>query len=88
MEILSVGACPYEEEVLEIHVRFEEGEVLTEGGTIQIEMMDDSFLEREVKITPFSELCTRGKRAYKYTLQGEDKYFVIKYINRYFGSET
>ncbi len=49
MEILSVGACPYEE-VLEIHVRLEEGEVLTEGGTIQIEMMDDSFLEREVKI--------------------------------------
>lgn len=49
MEILSVGACPYEE-VFEIHVRLEEREVLTEGGTLQIEMMDDSFLEREVKI--------------------------------------
>lgn len=32
--------------------------------------------------TPFSELCTRGKRAYKYTLQAADIYFIIKYINR------
>lgn len=53
MEILSVRGCPYEDhegEVLNIQVRLEEGEIITEGGTIQIEMMDDSFIEREVKI--------------------------------------
>lgn len=53
MEIVSVSGCPYEDhegEVLNIHIRLDEGEVLTEGGKIQIEMMDGSFLEREVKI--------------------------------------
>lgn len=53
MEIVSVGGCPYEDhegEVLNIHIRLDEGEVLKEGGKIQIEMMDGSFLEREVKI--------------------------------------
>ena len=34
------------------------------------------------KSTPFSELCTYGKRAYKYILQAADIYFIIKYINR------
>ena len=53
MEILSVTGSPYEDhegEVLNLHIRLDEGEVLTEGGTVQIRMMDDSFLEREVKI--------------------------------------
>lgn len=53
MEILSVSASPYgdcEGEVFNLHIRLEEGEVLTEGGTVQIEMMDESFLEREIKV--------------------------------------
>jgi len=32
--------------------------------------------------TPFSELCTHGKRAYKYALQASGIYFIIKYINQ------
>ena len=53
MEILYVRGCPYEDnegEVLNLHIRLDEGDVLTEGGNIQIEMMDDSVIEREVKI--------------------------------------
>ena len=53
MEILYVGECPYEDnkgEVLNLQVRLEEGEILMEGGNIEIEMMDDSVIEREVKI--------------------------------------
>ncbi|MCM1541058.1 MAG: hypothetical protein NC121_07340 [Blautia sp.] len=53
MEILYVRGCPYEDnegEVLNLHVRLEEGETLAEGGNIRIEMMDDSVIEREIKI--------------------------------------
>ena len=34
--------------------------------------------------TPFSELCTHGKRPYKYTLQAVGIHFIFKYINRKF----
>ena len=53
MKITGVGGCPYEDhegEILNIDVNLDEGEILYEGGTISIEMMDDSFLEREIKI--------------------------------------
>ena len=53
MEILSVSGCPYEDnegEVLNLDIRLDEGEFLTKGGNITIEMMDDSFIVREVKI--------------------------------------
>lgn len=53
MKILFVTGSPYEDnkgEVLNLHIRLEEGERLTKGGNITIEMMDDTFLDREVKI--------------------------------------
>ncbi len=53
MEILYVRGCPYEDtegEVLNLHIRLDEGDVLTEGKNIRIEMMDDSVIKREVKI--------------------------------------
>ena len=53
MKILSVTGSPYEDnegEVVNLNIRLEEGEVLTQGGNIAIEMMDDSFIDREVKI--------------------------------------
>lgn len=53
MKITGVSGCPYEDhegEVLNLDVDLEEGEVLYEGGTISIETMDDSFLERGIKI--------------------------------------
>ena len=43
MEILSVAGCPYEDyegQVLELHVRLEENEVVRVGEKISIEMMD------------------------------------------------
>ena len=53
MEILSVAGCPYEDyegQVLELHVRLEDGEAVHVGEKITIEMMDDTFIESEVKI--------------------------------------
>lgn len=53
MEIISVAGCPYEDhagDILVLHVKLDEGESLYEGGLISIEMMDDSFIEREIKI--------------------------------------
>lgn len=49
MKITGVGGCPYEDhegEILNIDVNLDEGETLYEGGTISIEMMDDSFLKK------------------------------------------
>lgn len=53
MKVLSVSGCPYEDhegEVLNLHVQLEDGEIVTKGSDIKIQMMDDSFIEREVKI--------------------------------------
>ena len=53
MKITFVSRCPYEDyegEILNIEVNLDEGEIIYEGGNISIEMMDDSFLEREIKI--------------------------------------
>lgn len=53
MKILSVMGCPYEDnegEVLNLHIKLDESEFLTKGGNIIIEMMDDSFIVREVKL--------------------------------------
>ncbi len=53
VKITGVGACPYEDykgEILNINIDLDEGETLYEGGMVSIEMMDDSFLEREIKI--------------------------------------
>ena len=41
----------------------------------------DYTIESLKKLTPFSELCTHEKPAYKYTLQAADTYFIIEYIN-------
>ena len=53
MKITSVAGSPYEDyegQILILHVKLEEGEVVHVGDMISIEMMDDTFLEREVKI--------------------------------------
>ena len=53
MEILSVSGCPYEDyegQVLHLHTKLDEGEVVHLGDTISIEMMDDSFMDAEVKL--------------------------------------
>lgn len=53
MEILSVGGCPYEDnegEVLNLHVKLEEDDMLVLGGNISIVLMDDTVIEREIKI--------------------------------------
>ncbi|MCM1506429.1 MAG: hypothetical protein NC177_04750 [Ruminococcus flavefaciens] len=53
MKITDVFGCPYEDnegEVLNLNVKLDEGERLSKGSTIKIEMMDDSFIEREVKM--------------------------------------
>lgn len=71
MEILYVRGCPYEDnegEVLNLHIRLDEGDVLTEGGNIRIEMMDDSVIEREVKIInpkwagDYAAVCEEAKQ--------------------------
>lgn len=53
MKIINVSGCPYEDndgEVLNLSVQLDEGESLSKGSFIKIEMMDDSFIEREVKM--------------------------------------
>lgn len=53
MKILSVAGCPYEDyrgQVLHLRTDLEEGEVVNLGDTISIEMMDDSFMDAEVKL--------------------------------------
>lgn len=53
MKIINVSGCPYEDnegEVLNLSVQLDDSESLSKCGTIKIEMMDDSFIEREVKI--------------------------------------
>lgn len=53
MEIIFVSGCPYEDykgQVLHLHVRLDDGEVIHLGDTISIEMMDDSFMDAEVKL--------------------------------------
>lgn len=71
MEILYVRGCLYEDnegEVLNLHIRLDEGDVLTEGGNIRIEMMDDSVIEREVKIInpkwagDYAAVCEEAKQ--------------------------
>lgn len=71
MEILYVRGCPYEDnegEVLNLQVRLDEGDILTAGGKIQIEMMDDSIIEREIKIInpklagDYAAVCEKAKQ--------------------------
>ena len=53
MEVLFVSGCPYEDydnQILHLHVQLKDGEIVNVGDTISIEMMDDSFLETEVKM--------------------------------------
>lgn len=53
MKITSVSGCPYEDnegEVLNLDVELSENEEISLGDMIDIEMMDGSFLKREVKI--------------------------------------
>jgi len=53
MKIVSVYGCPYEDhegDVLILQVRLEEGERIRVGEAILIEMMDDSFIEREIMV--------------------------------------
>lgn len=53
MKINFVTGCPYEDkegEILNLHVQLEKGESISLGDTIDILMMDDSYLQREVKI--------------------------------------
>ena len=53
MKVDYVGGCPYEDnpgEVLNLTVILEDGEVIHLGDTIDILMMDDTYLQREVKM--------------------------------------
>ena len=53
MEILSVTGCPYEDydgQILNLRIQLESGESVHVGETISIEMMDDTFMDAEVKI--------------------------------------
>lgn len=53
MKITDVFGCPYEDnegEVANLRVQLDNGESLSKGGLIKIEMMDDTFIEREVKM--------------------------------------
>lgn len=53
MKIIFVSGCPYEDnegEVLNLRVELDEGETISKGGFIKIEMMDDTFIEREIRI--------------------------------------
>ncbi len=53
MEILSVAGCPYEDykgQILELHVKLEDKEIIHVGEEISIEMMDGTFVDTEVKI--------------------------------------
>ena len=53
MKIKTVTGCPYEDykgQVLHLHVWLDDGEVIHLGDTISIEMMDDTFLDAEVKL--------------------------------------
>lgn len=53
MKITDIFGCPYEDnegEVANLRVELEEGEKLLTGGFIKIQMMDDTFIEREVRI--------------------------------------
>ena len=71
MKILYVTESPHEDnkgEVLNLNIRLEEGELLTKGGNITIEMMDGTFLNREVKIInpqcagDYAEVCGAAKQ--------------------------
>ena len=51
MKILSVAGCPYEDydgQILELRAELGDGEVIHINEMISIEMMDNTFLEREV----------------------------------------
>ena len=53
MEICHVYGCAYEDyehAVMELDVRLDANETVSVGDIIKIEMMDDSVIEREVKI--------------------------------------
>ena len=53
MKVDYVGGCPYEDnpgEVLNLTVILDEGEVIRLGDTVDILMMDDTYLQREVKM--------------------------------------
>lgn len=53
MKIINAYGCPYEDntdEILELDVRLDKGEIVSLGDTIAIEMMDDTVIYREVKL--------------------------------------
>lgn len=53
MKIISVYGCPYEDykgQILELSVTLNDGESVSIGDVVSIEMMDDSLLEAEIKI--------------------------------------
>ena len=53
MKVMSVAGCPYEDykgQVLHLYVKLEADETVKVGDMISIEMMDDSFMETEVKM--------------------------------------
>ena len=53
MEILYVSGSPYEDyegQILNLHIRLDENDILVKGEMISIELMDDSTIDREIKI--------------------------------------
>lgn len=72
MKIINVFGCPYEDnegEVANLTVELDEGEKLSKGGFIKIEMMDDTFIEREIRIInpkfagDFAEVSEKARKA-------------------------
>lgn len=70
MNIKEVYGSPYENregEVINLEVEIDEGEKLSKGGTIEIEMMDGTFVQREIKIInpryagDYAEVCDKAK---------------------------
>ena len=53
MKVISVGGCPYEDydgQILNLRIKLDEGEEICLNDTVSIEMMDDTYLEKEVLI--------------------------------------
>lgn len=70
MNIKEVYGSPYEDrdgEVINLEVELDEGEKLSKGGTIEIEMMDGTFVQREIRIInpqyagDYAEVCDKAK---------------------------
>lgn len=81
MKITSVAGSPYgdyEDQILILFVKLDEGEVVHVGDMISIEMMDDTFWEREVKIIDPKCISDFGVISEQASAYGKSKKTVMK----------